>query len=75
MFPAKLKVLPQFIFNSRDPIVMGVCIEAGVLKQGTPLCVPSKGVRHSKMSSVNILFCFSKVQCVIFVNVEKKHKH
>lgn len=58
VFPAKLKVLPQFIFNSRDPIVMGVCIEAGVLKQGTPLCVPSKGVRHSKMSSVNILFCF-----------------
>ena len=45
VFPVKLKVLPQFIFNSRDPIVMGVTVEAGVLKQGTPLCVPSKGVR------------------------------
>ncbi|XP_030264994.1 eukaryotic translation initiation factor 5B [Sparus aurata] len=43
VFPAKLRVLPQFIFNSRDPIVMGVTIEAGVLRQGTPLCVPSKG--------------------------------
>ncbi|RVE75174.1 hypothetical protein OJAV_G00014090 [Oryzias javanicus] len=43
VFPAKLRVLPQFIFNSRDPIVMGVSVEAGVLKQGTPLCVPSKG--------------------------------
>ncbi|XP_029282562.1 LOW QUALITY PROTEIN: eukaryotic translation initiation factor 5B-like [Cottoperca gobio] len=43
VFPAKLKILPQFIFNSRDPIVMGVTIEAGVLRQGTPLCVPSKG--------------------------------
>ncbi|KAM4560302.1 eukaryotic translation initiation factor 5B isoform 1-T1 [Odontesthes bonariensis] len=43
VFPAKLRVLPQFIFNSRDPIVMGVTVEAGVLKQGTPLCVPSKG--------------------------------
>ncbi|XP_022625762.1 eukaryotic translation initiation factor 5B [Seriola dumerili] len=43
VFPVKLKVLPQFIFNSRDPIVMGVTIEAGVLRQGTPLCVPSKG--------------------------------
>lgn len=49
MFPAKLKVLPQFIFNSRDPIVMGVTIEGGVLKQGTPLCVPSKGVRRSTL--------------------------
>ncbi|KAM9767062.1 eukaryotic translation initiation factor 5B isoform 2-T2 [Menidia menidia] len=43
VFPVKLRVLPQFIFNSRDPIVMGVTVEAGVLKQGTPLCVPSKG--------------------------------
>nr|XP_033471730.1 eukaryotic translation initiation factor 5B [Epinephelus lanceolatus] len=43
VFPVKVRVLPQFIFNSRDPIVMGVSIEAGVLKQGTPLCVPSKG--------------------------------
>uniref|UniRef100_A0A8C7DFC1 Eukaryotic translation initiation factor 5B n=1 Tax=Oncorhynchus kisutch TaxID=8019 RepID=A0A8C7DFC1_ONCKI len=43
VFPTKLKILPQFIFNSRDPIVMGVNVEAGVLRQGTPLCVPSKG--------------------------------
>ncbi|KAI4871985.1 hypothetical protein NFI96_034512, partial [Prochilodus magdalenae] len=43
VFPCKLRVLPQFIFNSRDPIVMGVTVEAGVLKTGTPLCVPSKG--------------------------------
>jgi translation initiation factor 5B len=42
VFPCKLKILPQFIFNSRDPIVVGVSIEAGVLKEGTPLCVPTK---------------------------------
>ncbi|XP_072290851.1 eukaryotic translation initiation factor 5B [Eucyclogobius newberryi] len=43
VFPVKLRVLPQFIFNSRDPIVMGVIVDAGVLKTGTPVCVPSKG--------------------------------
>ncbi|XP_063068409.1 eukaryotic translation initiation factor 5B [Engraulis encrasicolus] len=43
VFPSKLRILPQFIFNSRDPIVMGVTVEAGVIKQGTPVCVPSKG--------------------------------
>ncbi|XP_057676983.1 eukaryotic translation initiation factor 5B isoform X3 [Corythoichthys intestinalis] len=43
VFPVKIRVLPQFIFNSRDPIVMGVSVEAGILRQGTPLCVPSKG--------------------------------
>nr|XP_018899870.1 PREDICTED: eukaryotic translation initiation factor 5B [Bemisia tabaci] len=42
VFPCKLRVLPQFIFNSRDPIVMGVMIEAGIVKEGTPICVPSK---------------------------------
>lgn len=61
VFPAKVKVLPQFIFNSRDPIVMGVIIEGGVLKQGTPLCVPSKGVRRSKISLVELLFYFFRV--------------
>ncbi|XP_078457314.1 eukaryotic translation initiation factor 5B isoform X2 [Lampetra fluviatilis] len=43
VFPCKLRILPQFIFNSRDPIVCGVNIEAGILKNGTPICVPSKG--------------------------------
>ncbi|XP_078078057.1 eukaryotic translation initiation factor 5B [Mustelus asterias] len=42
VFPSKLRIIPQFIFNSRDPIVMGVTVEAGLLKQGTPVCVPSK---------------------------------
>uniref|UniRef100_A0A8D0GY55 Eukaryotic translation initiation factor 5B n=1 Tax=Sphenodon punctatus TaxID=8508 RepID=A0A8D0GY55_SPHPU len=42
VFPCKMKILPQFIFNSRDPIVMGVIVEAGQVKQGTLICVPSK---------------------------------
>ncbi|CAF4895553.1 unnamed protein product [Pieris macdunnoughi] len=42
VFPCKLKVLPQFVFNSRDPIVAGIMVEAGILKEGTPICVPSK---------------------------------
>uniref|UniRef100_A0A1A8HXM9 Eukaryotic translation initiation factor 5B n=1 Tax=Nothobranchius kuhntae TaxID=321403 RepID=A0A1A8HXM9_NOTKU len=55
VFPVKLKVLPQFIFNSRDPIVMGVSVEAGILKQGTPLCVPSKGfVEIGVVTSIEI---------------------
>ncbi|CAM4478421.1 hypothetical protein PO909_015592 [Leuciscus waleckii] len=43
VFPCKLRILPQFIFNSRDPIVMGVIVDAGVLRTGTPVCVPTKG--------------------------------
>ncbi|KAJ9591024.1 hypothetical protein L9F63_027768, partial [Diploptera punctata] len=36
------KLCLLFIFNSRDPIVMGVMIEAGIVKEGTPICVPSR---------------------------------
>ncbi len=35
-------MLPNLVFNSRNPIVAGVVVEAGVVRQGTPLCVPSK---------------------------------
>nr|XP_033806544.1 eukaryotic translation initiation factor 5B isoform X2 [Geotrypetes seraphini] len=42
VFPCKMRILPQFVFNSRDPIVVGVIVEAGQVKQGTPICVPSK---------------------------------
>ncbi|CAI4229082.1 unnamed protein product [Auanema sp. JU1783] len=42
IYPCKLKILPQHIFNARNPIVCGVNVEAGLLKRGTPICVPSK---------------------------------
>lgn len=55
VFPCKLKILPQFIFNSRDPIVVGVVIEAGFLKEGTLLCVPSKEfLEVGRVSSIEV---------------------
>ncbi|TKR78187.1 hypothetical protein L596_019037 [Steinernema carpocapsae] len=42
IFPCRLRVMPQHIFNARNPIVCGVSVEAGQLKKGTPICVPSK---------------------------------
>lgn len=44
VFPCKLRILPNCIFNTRDPIVVGVIVEAGIIKRGTPLTVPSKNV-------------------------------
>eukprot|EP00794_Sanderia_malayensis_P007046 gene7046-7837_t len=42
VFPCKLRILPEHIFNKRDPIVIGFHIEAGIVRLGTPLTVPSK---------------------------------
>jgi translation initiation factor 5B len=42
IFPCKLRILPNCVFNTRDPIVAGVVVEAGLVKKGTVLTVPSK---------------------------------
>jgi len=42
IFPCRLRILPTCIFNTRDPIVLGVTVINGILKAGTPICVPSK---------------------------------
>uniref|UniRef100_A0A8C3L2U9 Eukaryotic translation initiation factor 5B n=1 Tax=Chrysolophus pictus TaxID=9089 RepID=A0A8C3L2U9_CHRPC len=56
VFPCKMKILPQFIFNSRDPIVMGVVVEAGQVKQGTPMCVPSKNISRQSIDALKDWF-------------------
>lgn len=55
VFPCKIRVLPQYIFNSRDPIVCGVIVESGFMKIGTPLCVPSKEVCHPFILKISLL--------------------
>jgi translation initiation factor 5B len=44
VFPCILEVVRGAVFNSRQPIVIGVTVKAGVLKIGSPLCVPDKAV-------------------------------
>ena len=44
IFPCKLQIMPQNVFNARNPIVCGIQVLAGQLKKGTPICVPSKEV-------------------------------
>jgi translation initiation factor 5B len=53
VFPCIIKILPQHIFNQKDPIIVGVEVLEGILKLGTPLCVPSLGGLHvGKVTSI-----------------------
>jgi translation initiation factor 5B len=42
-FPCVLKIMPNCIFNKRDPIIVGVDIVKGIARIGTQLCIPSQG--------------------------------
>lgn len=61
-----LQILPQFVFNSRDPIVMGVMVEAGIVKEGTPICVARK-----KDDKVEVKLVCCKEQHNIFKREEE----
>lgn len=39
VFPSICKILPQHVYNKKDPIVVGVDVMEGILKVGTPLVV------------------------------------
>ncbi|RWR79243.1 Elongation factor [Cinnamomum micranthum f. kanehirae] len=55
VFPCKLKIMPDCIFNKKDPIVVGVDILDGIAKVGTPICIPSKGFTDiGRITSIEI---------------------
>lgn len=45
IFPCELKIVPKGIFHKYDPVIVGVEVQAGILKIGTPLyCFEKKKV-------------------------------
>ena len=42
VFPCVLEILPNCIFNSKSPLIVGVLVKEGIVKIGTPICVPTK---------------------------------
>ncbi|XP_021762306.1 eukaryotic translation initiation factor 5B-like [Chenopodium quinoa] len=55
VFPCVLKIMRDCVFNKKDPIVLGVDVIEGVLKMGTPICVPSKDfIDIGRIASIEI---------------------
>jgi translation initiation factor 5B len=51
-FPCMLKIMPQHIFNKKDPIILGVEVTEGTLRLGTMVCVPSLNLDIGKVTSI-----------------------
>lgn len=42
-------------FNKKNPIVLGVTVKAGILKIGTPVCIPDQqNLKIGKVSSIEL---------------------
>lgn len=55
VFPCLLEIVPDSVFRSAKPILVGVKVKAGVLRIGTPICVPDKeNLKIGKVSSIQI---------------------
>ena len=55
VFPCLLEMIKGAVFNSKSPILIGVHVKAGILKVGTPLCVPDKGnMRIGYVESIQV---------------------
>ena len=46
IFPCIVRIIPQYIFNRSNPIVVGVDVVEGILRPGTPLCVVQKKTKE-----------------------------
>lgn len=54
VFPAVLKIFPNFVFNKKDPIVIGVEVLEGTLRMNTPLCVPQINLDVGRITRMEI---------------------
>ncbi|KAL3365921.1 hypothetical protein AABB24_010845 [Solanum stoloniferum] len=42
VFPCSLKIVPNHVYNTKDPIVVGVDVLEGIARVGTPICIPQR---------------------------------
>jgi len=55
IFPCIFEMVKDACFNTKSPIVIGVNVKEGVLRTGTPVCVPDKGnLRLGVVQSIEI---------------------
>ncbi|XP_016466157.1 uncharacterized protein LOC107788926 [Nicotiana tabacum] len=52
VFPCVLKIIPNCVFNNKDPIVLGVEVLQGIVKVGTPICIRQSLVDIGRIASI-----------------------
>lgn len=66
VFPCILRIMPQHVFNARNPIVVGVNVESGKLRKGSPIVAktPDDVSFCTPCLSISFVPAFSHNVCV-----------
>ena len=55
VFPCIVKIIKNSVFHKSNPILVGLNVKHGILKIGTPLCVPDKDfVKIGRVTGIEI---------------------
>ena len=71
VFPSTFKISPRHVFNQKDPIIVGGTVTDGILKVGTPLCIPHLGfldigvVQSIEINSKDVTTARKGTECAI----------
>ena len=76
-----MKILPNCIFNNKNPIIIGVEIVDGILYKGTPICIPNKNhielgqITNIQINNKNIEFAEKNQEVAISItpNISTQH--
>jgi len=82
VYPCKLKILPQYIFKTRDPIIIGVRVEEGILKKDTIVCTKHNNdiIELGKIVSIQVNnkeineATKNKEVCIKIINIDESPK-
>ncbi|GIQ92223.1 hypothetical protein KIPB_015869, partial [Kipferlia bialata] len=55
VMPAICRVMPNCIFHTHDPVIVGLRVEAGFLVPGTPVCIPAKSGKPMDIGIVDTI--------------------
>lgn len=59
VFPCILRIIPQMVFNKKDPIIVGVDVEEGIAKVSLP---PAHFLEMTPSSTCTANFCFGHAE-------------
>merc|ERR1719221_1334473 len=75
IFPVMMEVAKEHVFRKTNPIIVGVKVVGGQLREGTPICVPdAKNLEIGRVASMKRIKSLSRVLAEVKKFASKSNK-